>query len=395
MDSLATFEGHILEKLRNCLYKASDGTHGFRILQTELKANITNTVEALLILEGLNKSYLTEENRPDFVKFDKIGDFLVKEYNRIDTWSPANIKTIQISYCGLGLLLLGKPDMAIKIGDLLQQYECDEGGWGNHLKCQTPNILATFHVSQFLNRLKIHSKIPKWIEEININEQGCSFYPNSMQDETKNIAALSLLAYMRKFYFHKELDSKFVSYIGRYYEKIKFRPVFNINGEDLIQEKFSGYHVFAFGLANNIISSERNFSLVRDTLKKIPDNFCDMAEKNIPYILEQVRFVNSVRRAYDPFEEFVVTKDTDWSGFSDYIVLKILVAFAIGGIIYLILTVLFHSLITQNSIIGIIAIIMSTILPMIVTYTGWLTKIFKYVKKKIDNRYSPNEKYIE
>jgi len=307
MKSSSTFKQTVVSYLKSSFQEVSDFEGGWAVKKGQ-RINVINTVEALLTLLNLKidiKSFLKEKNH-------KVYSFLTNRFIELKNQNIDNIRTGELAFCLLGISLL-KEDFNFDEGlSLLETGKCKGGGWGTLLISDEPNLNATFQVESFLSFIGSSNEVPEWLSNITL-DNGCIFNlsRSAKNKEKACFGASALLAYMLTYYYKND-TSKEKRILTEIVQKIvlnDFETILNniLNPTDLFftQDPKTGYHIFGFGLAA-LAMCELGIGLIHkydleQYLSKMNERFTNLHEKELPYILENARFINAIKISFDPF----------------------------------------------------------------------------------------------
>lgn len=281
-------------------------TLGFK-MKNEINDNKSNTitVQVLLICEKLyGRSFMYNTALKD-INFKEIENYLLESkemYMNIDNNCASSFVVCRAAYCGIGLALLGRNEEAKELANKLCEHKLNnEYVWGMTFASIYPDVLPTYLVTMLLNRLHYFQElrtVPEFIRRMynSSNRNGASF---SELDSNKYMEALTLICYMYKFYYHKDVNVEKKLLINEFYDNKK-EAICNAQENYFSQHPTNQWRLFCFGLAANVVG-DIDTPFYTYILEKITDDF-DRIDKAIPYILEISRLYHAVLNNLDPFK---------------------------------------------------------------------------------------------
>lgn len=270
------------------------------------RISIANTTETLLILETLFNRNL-KNHKLDCFNFTYIEKFLIDRKSAL--LNNDNSRIIDLAYCGIGLQILNKIEESKEIAKLLYENTSNTSstGWGRTLDYDECDLFSTYLVIKLLKRLNMEVVYPEWIDNLSIEESGISFLPDdsSFVENPKKIESLVLLCYIKEHYFGIEIKTDLKRIINNYFLE-KSKSIINAEEQAFATDPASGYTIFSFGLASCLLKNEKDpFYMVggESLCSKLSSDFMFRTEKNIPYALEIMQLVITLKECYDPFVE--------------------------------------------------------------------------------------------
>lgn len=303
------FKEQIISEFKN-RYINIDENVGFTIKGINgSKISVANTVEVLLTLEIMfNYSGWIKDSELSCFDFNGIDRYLKNRMINILDLEAESQRITELSYCGIGLLILGEWEEANNIADYLIKNKSEFGGWGRYIADTNPDLYETYLVTKLLHRLNRKIECPKWIKKLGKESSGTKFlYDNTNLNNSNSIEALTILVYMLEYYYDISVDSKYKEYINSYFKR-HIEDIKNANEGAFARHPVSDYTIFSFGIASQILTYNKNPFFIEESInvsicKFITDDFMRKPRKSIPFALEYVRLVDTICDRYDPFDE--------------------------------------------------------------------------------------------
>lgn len=312
-----SFIEKVIKMLESCQCKEGESS-GFKLEREPNEIiSVVNTTQALLIMEKLfGRNFIYNENLKNF-DFKSIKNFFINKkdyYLNCEKSQFSSIKINDISFCAIGLNLLGENLYAEKLCDLLLDNKINrENAWGFHLASPNADILQTYYVTMLLNRLHKKCVMPQFVKDI-LKKYKDKGVPYTRKDKRIYIESLTLIAYMEKYYYHTTIKEDYLNKINIYYTN-KFDSISHGYDNSFNIHPFTQWRLFCFGKAACVLLDIKNPFYAKNghyILENLDEDCMNNCSANIPYVLELCMLYNAIKDRYDPFHgELVLDEISD------------------------------------------------------------------------------------